>query len=90
MVKGESGVRVRDQGRAVSGADDHERRRPQVPHLQHGRRAGLRPGTGALLRRRDPLRPGTPAHPGDCAACWPQRDRGRLTRWPLWNVCGNA
>lgn len=52
---GELGIRVRDQRRPVPGADHHERRRPEVPHLQHGH-AGFREGPGPVLRRPDLLR----------------------------------
>ncbi|CAN7943431.1 unnamed protein product [Ixodes hexagonus] len=33
---GEPSVRLRDEGRPVPGADHHERRRPQVPHVLYG------------------------------------------------------
>lgn len=41
QVRGEPRVRLRDQGCPVSGADYNERRRPEIPYLQHGRRARL-------------------------------------------------
>lgn len=52
---GEPSVRIRDQRRSVSGADHHERWRPEVSHLQHGH-AGLRERQGSVLRRSDLLR----------------------------------
>ena len=57
---GEFGVRLRDEGGAVPGADADERGGPEVPHLPHG---GERPGggEGRVLHRRDLLRPGAPA-----------------------------
>lgn len=57
LPAGQPRVRLRDQGCAVPGAYHHERRRPQVPHLQHGQ-LRLRRAEGHLLCRRDLLRPG--------------------------------
>ena len=63
-VIGEPGLRLRDQGCTVSGADDHERRRPQVSHLQHGRGAGFRHRKSSLLFGGDTVRIGTSAYSG--------------------------
>ncbi|CAF97275.1 unnamed protein product [Tetraodon nigroviridis] len=60
QIRGELGVRLRDQGHPVPGADAHERGRPEVPHLPHGR-GGLRREAGPVLLGRDLLRPGGPA-----------------------------
>lgn len=57
LPAGQPCVRLRDQGCAVPGAYHHERRRPQVPHLQHGQ-LRLRRAEGHLLCCRDLLRPG--------------------------------
>lgn len=55
LQPGELSVRVRDQRRPVSGADHHERRRPEVSHLQHGH-AWLRQRQGPVLRCSNLLR----------------------------------
>lgn len=45
---GEFSVRLRDEGRPVPRVDAHERRRPEVSHLSHGRR-GIRREESRLL-----------------------------------------
>lgn len=47
---GEPGVRLRDEGCPLPGADTHEWRRPEVPHLSHGR-GRIRGEEGCLLFR---------------------------------------
>ncbi|XP_053908779.1 rhodopsin kinase GRK1 isoform X5 [Cuculus canorus] len=58
------GVRLPDQNRPLPRHDPHERRRPQVPHLQRGRGApGLRRAPRGLLRSADPAGPRAPPPP---------------------------
>lgn len=49
MLPGEPSLCIRDQRCSVSGADYHERWRPEVSHLQHGH-AGFRERQGPVLR----------------------------------------
>lgn len=65
LPPGEFSVRLRDEGRPVSRADTYERRRPEVPHLPHGR-GRVRGAESGLLRCRDLLRPGGSAPRTDC------------------------
>jgi len=60
LPAGEPGVRLRDEARALHGADHDERRRPEVPHPQHRRPRPPR-GPRALLRRGGVLRVDAPA-----------------------------
>jgi hypothetical protein len=68
-VRRESCLRLRDEGRPLPGADDNERGRPQVPHLQHGGRAGAGHRAGPLLRRGGRLR----TRPLAPAGAYPER-----------------
>lgn len=54
LLLGELSICIRDQRCSVSGADHHERRRPEVSHLQHGH-ARLRERQGPVLRCSDLL-----------------------------------
>lgn len=49
LLLGKFGIRLRNQGCSLFGADHYERWRPQIPHLQHGRRAGLRNRASTIL-----------------------------------------
>ena len=55
VTTGEPGVCVRDEGSVVSRPDDHERRRPEVSHPQHGE-PRIRRGTSRVLFCRDHIR----------------------------------
>lgn len=54
-IRGQSGVRVRGQGLALSHTHAHERWRSQVSHSPHAGR--VQRGPRALLHRRDRVRP---------------------------------
>ena len=55
-VRGEPGLRFRDEGRALSGPDHHDWWWPQIPHLQHGGRPGVYGGQVQVLCRWDSFR----------------------------------
>lgn len=46
---GQLGIRLRNQGCSLFGAHHYEWRWPEIPHLQHGRRAGFWNRAGTVL-----------------------------------------
>lgn len=71
LLLGEPSLCIWDQRRSMSGADHHERRRPEVSHLQHGH-TRLRERQGPVLRRSNLLRTRASAQRVNClqVALW--------------------